>query len=45
VGQLLEMSEQELLALKKLGRKSVEELQERIEGMGFSLRSKGDHET
>ncbi len=44
VGQLLEMTEQELLSLKKLGRKSVEELQERLEEMDFSLRSKGDYE-
>jgi len=44
VGQLLEMSEQELLSLKKLGRKSVEELQGRLEEMGLSLRSKGSDE-
>lgn len=45
VGQLLEMSEHELLSLKKLGRKSVEELQERLEQMSLSVRSKENHET
>jgi len=45
VGQLLEMSEQELLSLKKLGRKSLEELEQRIEEMGLTLRSReGKHE-
>jgi len=38
VGQLLEKSEQELLLLKKLGRKSVEEIQQHLEGQGLSLR-------
>lgn len=44
VGQLLEMSEQELLSLKKLGRKSVEELQEHLQNLELSLRSKGNDE-
>lgn len=44
VGQLLEMTEQELLSLKKLGRKSLEELEQRVEEMGLVLRSKGEHE-
>lgn len=45
VGQLLEMTEQELLSLKKLGRKSLEELEQRIEEMGLTLRSReGKHE-
>jgi DNA-directed RNA polymerase subunit alpha len=38
VGELLEKSEQELLLLKKLGRKSVEEIQEHLEGLGLSLK-------
>lgn len=45
VGQLLEMSEQELLSLKKLGRKSVEELQERLTSMGLDIKdTKGNDE-
>jgi DNA-directed RNA polymerase subunit alpha len=44
VGQVLEMTEQELLSLKKLGRKSVQELQERLSDMGLTLRSKGNDE-
>lgn len=39
VGQVLEMTEQELLSLKKLGRKSVEELRQHLEEMGLSLKS------
>lgn len=45
VGQLLEKSEQELISLKKLGRKSVEEVQQRLEERGLALRSEEDHET
>jgi len=45
VGQLLEKSEQELLSLKKLGQKSVEEVQQRLEERGLALRSEEDHET
>ncbi len=45
VGQLLEKSEQELLSLKKLGRKSVEEVQQRLEGRGLALRPEENHET
>ena len=44
VGQLLEMSEQELLSLKKLGRKSVEELHQRLDELGLSMDAKGEHE-
>jgi DNA-directed RNA polymerase subunit alpha len=44
VGQVLEMTEEELLSLKKLGRKSVQELQERLSDMGLTLRSKGNDE-
>ncbi len=43
-GQVLEMTEEELLSLKKLGRKSVQELQERLSDMGLTLRSKGNDE-
>ena len=45
VGELLEKSEKDLLSLKKFGRKSVEELQEKLEEMGLSLRSEKDDET
>lgn len=44
VGQLLEKSEQELLSLKKLGHKSVEEVQQRLKERGLALRSEEDHE-
>lgn len=44
VGELLEKSEKDLLALKKFGRKSVEELQQHLEGMGLSLRSEKEDE-
>ena len=44
VGQLLEMSEQELLSMKKLGRKSLEELEQRVEEMGLTLKSRGERE-
>lgn len=44
VGQVLEMTEEELLSLKKLGQKSVQELQERLSDMGLTLRSKGNDE-
>jgi DNA-directed RNA polymerase subunit alpha len=44
VGQVLEMTEEELLSLSKLGRKSVQELQERLSDMGLTLRSKGNDE-
>ena len=42
---VLEKSEKDLLALKKFGRKSVEELQQHLEGMGLSLRSEKEDET
>jgi DNA-directed RNA polymerase subunit alpha len=38
VGELLEKNEQELLLLKKLGRKSVDEIQEHLNGLGLSLK-------
>jgi len=41
VGELLEKSEQDLLLLKKLGRKSVEEIQQHLNELGLSLRSEG----
>jgi len=44
VGQLLEKSEQELLSLKKLGRKSVEEVQQLLQEKGLALRSEENHE-
>ncbi len=44
VGELLEKSEKDLLSLKKFGRKSVEELQQRLEEMGLSLRSEKEDE-
>jgi len=44
VGQLLEKSEQEVLSLKKLGRKSLEELQQRLKERDLALRSEKDHE-
>jgi len=45
VGQVLEMTEQELLSLKKLGRKSVEELRQQLQEMGLSLKSEEEDET
>src|SRR5919202_363271 len=39
VGQILEMSEDELLALRNFGHKSLSELRERLEGLGVSLES------
>lgn len=45
VGQLLELTEQDLLSLKKLGKKSVEEIQERLVEMGLQFKEKGNHET
>lgn len=45
VGELLDKSEKDLLSLKKFGRKSVEELQQRLEEMGLSLRSEKEDET
>ena len=41
VGDLLEKSEQELLTLEKLGQKSLEEVQERLQELGLALRSEG----
>lgn len=37
VGQVLEMSEQELLSLRNFGRKSYEEMKEKLIAMGFLL--------
>jgi DNA-directed RNA polymerase subunit alpha len=39
VGQILEMSEDELLALRNFGHKSLGELRERLEALGVSLES------
>jgi|SRR5688572_9325950 DNA-directed RNA polymerase subunit alpha len=39
VGQILEMSEDELLALRNFGHKSLTELRERLEALGVSLDS------
>ena len=44
VGELLEKSEQDLLLLKKLGRKSVEEIKEHLNGLGLVLKSEGQEE-
>jgi len=46
VGELLEKSAQELLSLRKLGQRSLDEVQQRLEELGLSLRSDGqDDET
>src|SRR5262249_34705267 len=42
VGQILEMSEGELLALRNFGHKSLAELRERLESLGVSLESDGE---
>jgi DNA-directed RNA polymerase subunit alpha len=39
VGQILEMSENELLALRNFGHKSLTELRERLEALGVSIES------
>lgn len=44
VGELLEKNEQELLLLKKLGRKSVDEIQEHLSGLGLSLKTEEQEE-
>ena len=38
MGELLEKSAKELLSLKKMGQKSVEEVQQRLEEIGFTLK-------
>lgn len=43
VGELLEKSELELLSLRKLGQKSVEEVKQCLEDLGLSLRSEGEN--
>lgn len=46
VGELLEKSEEDLLSLRKLGQRSLDEVKERLKEQGLSLRSEGqDHET
>jgi DNA-directed RNA polymerase subunit alpha len=46
VGELLEKTPQELLLLKKLGQKSLDEVQQRLGELGLALRSEGqDNET
>jgi DNA-directed RNA polymerase alpha subunit len=42
VGQILEMSESELLSLRNFGQKSLSELREKLEGLGVSLESDGE---
>lgn len=44
VGDLLEKTESELLSLRKLGQKSVEEVKQCLEDLGLSLRSEGDND-
>ena len=44
VGQLLEMTEEELLSLKKLGKKSVEELRQRLQELDAVAESEEEHE-
>jgi DNA-directed RNA polymerase subunit alpha len=43
VGQILEMSEDELLALRNFGHKSLTELREKLESMGVSLEGGEGH--
>jgi len=43
VGQILEMSEDELLALRNFGHKSLSELREKLESLGVSLESGEAH--
>ena len=38
LGELLEMSAEHLFSLKKMGQKSVEEVRQRLEEMGFTLK-------
>ena len=38
MGELLEKSAKELLSLKTMGQKSVEEVQQRLEEIGFNLK-------
>ena len=44
VGQVLEKSEEELLALRNFGRKSYDELREKLDEMGLLLLDHGDDE-
>jgi len=44
VGQLLEMTEEELLSLKKLGKKSVEELRQWLQELDLLVETKEEHE-
>ena len=39
IGQLLEMSEEDLLAVRNFGQKSLDELKQRLEAMGYTTRS------
>jgi len=45
VGELLEKSERDLMSMKKLGKKSLEELKEQLEGKGLSLMAEEGDET
>jgi DNA-directed RNA polymerase subunit alpha len=42
VGQLIEKTEDDLLALRSFGARSIEDVKEKLEKRGFSLRSKED---
>ena len=43
VGQILEMSEDELLSLRNFGQKSLSELRDKLESLGVSLESGEGH--
>ena len=45
VGELLEKSERDLMAMKKLGRKSLEELKQHLQEKGLSLMAEEGDET
>lgn len=45
VGELLEKTERELMAMKKLGKKSLEELKDHLKEKGFSLMAEEGDET
>ena len=44
VGELLEKSEAELIALRKLGQKSVDEVKECLDDLGLALKSEGEND-
>ena len=45
VGELLEKSERDLMSMKKLGKKSLEELKEQLQEKGLSLMAEEGDET